>query len=289
MVKITGLSEPSPYRLAAQKLIEVQRKGLAPPPPNQSLPGLKVKSPSHSETGHDDDSSDSDSDSTVIYEPAINTGSRLPVETQDEEDDKITVKRQVVTGFCTYGICKPKLQTKTRKFRCVKCKKLFDTVAELNEHFLERHRWLKCTQCEKVFSKPRSYEKHKYMHVNKPHKCDICGKGFTFQSHLKTHQMSHNPPKQFVCSRRNCNRGYSSKSDLRKHERTHTTRLIKCEYEGCVYKTKDARNYATHLKTHTQKKNHWCSYCGKGFTHSNQLTRHKKDCIKVERSESPAF
>ena len=207
--------------MAAQKFIEVQRMGLAPPPPNQSLPGLKVKSPSHSKTGQDDNSSESSSDSTVIYDPVKDFGIPLPDETQDEDDVKTPVKRRVVTGFRTYGIRKPKLKTKTRKFHCVKCKKLFDTVAELNEHFIERHRRLKCTQCGKVFSKPRSYEKHKYTHASKPHKCDTCGKGFTFQSHLKTHQLAHNPPKQFMCSRRNCNRGYSSKSDLRKHENSH--------------------------------------------------------------------
>ena len=288
LVKITGLSEPSPYRLAAQKFIQAQRMGLAPPPPNQSLPGLKVRSPSHSEDGQDD-TDVSSSDSTVIYEPPKCASSRLPDETKDEDDVKTPVRRRVVIGFRTYGIRKPKLNTKTRKFRCVKCKNLFNSVANLNKHFIERHRRLKCIQCGKEFSKPRSYEKHKYAHVSKPHKCDDCGKGFTFQSHLQTHLLSHAPPKQFMCSKRNCDRGYSTKSDLRKHEKTHTAKIIKCKYEGCIYKTKDPRNYSTHLKTHTQKKNHWCSYCGKGFTHSNQLTRHKKSCIKVKRSDSPTF
>ena len=287
-VKITGLSEPSPYRLAAQKFIDAQRKGMAPPPPNQSLPGLKVKSPEQSEADHDDDSSES-SASTIPYDPDQDFGAKLPDDTQEDGDIKTPVKRRVVTGFKIYGIRKPKLKIKGRKFRCVKCKKLFDSVGELNEHFINKHRRLKCNQCGKLFNKPRSYEKHQYVHASKPHQCDICGKGFTFLSHLKTHQLCHNPPKQFMCSKRNCTRGYSCKSDLKKHEKTHNAKWIRCNHEGCTYKTKDSRNYTTHQKTHTQKKGHKCPYCGKGFTHSNQLTRHKKVCIKVERSDSPTF
>ena len=289
LVKITGLSEPSPYRLAAQKFIDAQRKGLAPPPPNHSLPGLKVKSPDQSEVSQDDDSSDSSSDSTVIYDPVKDYGVTLPDNTPEDDEVKTPVKKRVVTGFRTYGIRKPKLNIKCRKFRCVRCKKLFDSVCELNEHFIKNHRRLKCNQCGKVFSKPRSYEKHQYAHVSKPHKCDICGKGFSFQSHLNTHLLCHNPPKQFMCSKRNCNRGYSSKSDLRKHEKTHSAKWIRCEYENCTYKTKDSRNYDTHQKTHTQKKGHWCPYCKRGFIHSNQLTRHKKVCTSVKRSDSPTF
>ena len=287
-VKITGLSEPSPYRLAAQKFIDAQRKGLTPPPPNQSLPGLKVKSPEQSEADPDDASNESNA-STIPYDPDEASREILPEETQEDHDTEIPVKKRVVTGFKIYGIRKPKLNTKCRKFRCVRCKRLFDSVGELNEHFINKHRRLKCNQCGKLFDKPRSYEKHQYAHVSKPHKCDICGKGFTFQSHLKTHQLCHNPPKQFTCNKRNCNRGYSSKSDLKKHEKTHTAKWIRCKHEGCTYKTKDLRNYNTHQKTHTQKKGHKCPFCGKGFIHSNQLTRHKKVCIKVERSDSPTF
>ena len=61
LIKITRLSEPSPYRIAAQRFIAAQKRGLLPPPPNQSLPGIKVKSSSSS-------SEDSNSDSTVIYD-----------------------------------------------------------------------------------------------------------------------------------------------------------------------------------------------------------------------------
>ena len=261
---------------------------MTPPPPNQSLPGLKVKSPEQSEADLDDASSES-SASTVLYDHDQDSGVKLPDDTQEDEDTKTPVKKRVVTGFKIYGIRKPKQKIKGRKFRCVRCKQLFDSVGELNDHFINKHRRLKCNQCGKLFNKPRSYEKHQYAHASKPHKCDICGKGFTFQNHLKTHQLCHNPPKQFMCSKRNCTRGYSSKSDLKKHEKTHNAKWIRCKYEGCTYKTKDSRNYTTHQKTHTQKKGHRCPYCGKGFTHSNQLTRHKKVCIKVERSDSPTF
>ena len=122
-VKITGLSEPSPYRLAAQKFIDAQRKGLTPPPPNQSLPGLKVKSPEQSEADPDYASSESESSaSTILYDPGEVSKVKLPDETQEDEDTETPVKKRVVTGFKIYGIRKPKLNIKCRKFRCVCCK-----------------------------------------------------------------------------------------------------------------------------------------------------------------------
>ena len=115
LVKITGLSEPSPYRLAAQKFIEAQRKGLAPPPPNQSLPGLKVKSPDHSEAGPDDDSSESCSVSTVIYDPVKDFGVKLPDDTQEDDDTKTPVKKRVVTGFRNLWDTEAKVKNKRQK------------------------------------------------------------------------------------------------------------------------------------------------------------------------------
>ena len=263
LIKITGLSEPSPYRIAAQRFIAAQKQGLLPPPLNQSLPGIKVKSSSSSSSSDDDRS-----DSTVIYDPPKAGPEKdpdyiLPDETEHPKDDaiednkpKTKPPRKVVIGFKTYGIRKhkqPGYIAKNRKFKCPKCDKLFLTIKELNQHFLDNHQKLKCKDCDKTFQKPRSYKKHLYSHNVKPHKCTVCGKGFSFLSHLKTHKGTHNEPKRFKCSAKNCDRGYSTKSDLKKHERTHTRVVLKCSYKGCKYFTKDDRNLKSHLNNHSKK------------------------------------
>ena len=294
LVKIRGLSEPSPYRMAAQRFISAQKLGLLPPPPNQSLPGVKVKSSS---------SSSDDSDTTVIYDtpkvvPDKDPDYVLPDETELSKDVKTGKKKtktkttkKVVIKFKTYGIKKrkqPKYIANSRKFKCAKCDKMFLTIDALNRHFMDNHRKLKCKYCGKTFQKPRSYQKHLYSHTVKSHKCTVCGKGFSFLSHLKTHEESHGS-KRFKCTANNCDRGYSSKSDLVKHERTHTSSIIKCSHKGCKYSTKDTRNLKSHLKNHTQKLTHFCPICKKGFVHNTQMIRHKKQCPKLKRSDSPTF
>ena len=140
LVKITGLSEPSPYRMAAQRFIAAQKKGLLPPPPNQSLPGVKAKSSSSS-------SEEGDSDSTVIYDIAETVPDKdpdyiLPDETElskdnDDEEKKPQIKptKRVVIKFKTYGIKKrkePNYVTKNRKFKCAKCDQVFLKIDALN-------------------------------------------------------------------------------------------------------------------------------------------------------------
>ena len=250
MVKIRGLSEPSPYRIAAQQFISAQKHGLLPPPPNQRLPGVKIKSSSSSEN----DEANGGSDSTIDYvppKPDADPDYTLPDETDvpdqiEEPELKPTPKQRpklkLVLGFKTYGIKKPKKPkyvSQNRKFRCVKCDSLFMSIDKLNEHFINNHRKLKCPDCSKTFTKPRSLTKHRYSHNIKQYSCKQCGKCFSFQSHLLTHEATHGEPKQFKCPKKNCFRGYSTASNLRKHVRTHSNTKQKCTHKGCTYSSND--------------------------------------------------
>ena len=76
-------------------------------------------------------------------------------------------------------------------FKCVRCALLCKTIAELNEHFRTKHRQLKCQDCDKTFAKPRSFQKHLYLHKKPNHQCDTCGKGFSFRSQLNSHVPVH--------------------------------------------------------------------------------------------------
>ena len=303
IVKIRGLSEPSPYRIAAQQFISAQKHGLLPPPPNQSLPGVKLKSCSSSS---EQDEAEGDSDSTIEYDPPKpdkDPDYTLPDETDVHHDDneepelkpvpKPRPKLKLVLGIKTYGIKKrkkPKYFAQNRKFKCVKCDKLFVSIEELNEHFIGNHRKLKCPDCSKTFTKPRSLTKHRYSHNVKQFSCKTCGKCFSFQSHLRTHEATHDEPKQFKCPNKNCFRGYSTESDLRKHVRTHSNTKQKCTHKGCIYSSKDPRNYKAHLiSAHSKKLRFFCPHCNKGFHHNTQMQRHKNKCTKLKRSDSPTF
>ena len=68
--KIVGLSEPSAYRMGAQKYIAAKRRGELPAPPTQTLPGFKSKVQKSKEPDETPDGNDStDSNATIIYTP----------------------------------------------------------------------------------------------------------------------------------------------------------------------------------------------------------------------------
>ena len=167
--KIVGLSEPSAYRLGAQNYIAAKHRGELPAPPTQTLPGFKanphkLEQPEEPQAGEES----IDSEDTIIY---------TPPKLQDRMDSfkKITTKGKLHIKKLSLRKAKP-----TKKvhhlFRCVKCTTLFNTIAKLNDHFINKHRNISCKDCDKTFDKPRSYEKHLYAHKLSRPICNTCGK-----------------------------------------------------------------------------------------------------------------
>ena len=72
-------------------------------------------------------------------------------------------------------------------FSCVGCPQRFPNNKELNDHFRNMHPPLTCSDCNKLFSTPSAFKKHKYKHYDYMYKCDHCNKGFHFESELSAH------------------------------------------------------------------------------------------------------
>ena len=283
--KIVGLSEPSAYRLGAQSYIDAKKRGELPPLPKQTLPGFKAKSGNESEDKTSEGSTDSEA--TEIYDP-----SKLPDETKLESAQARPLRGKLQIKKLT--LQKPSIKSKPkpkRMFKCVHCALLCKTIGELNEHFGTKHRKLKCQDCDKTFTKPRSYQKHLYLHKKPNHQCDTCGKGFSFRSQLNSHMPVHASARTHCCTTSGCGKSFTHVGDLKKHLKTHSKKWWRCDVAGCSYKNRDERNLKSHMLNHTTCKKFSCKYCGKRFLWSMQLVRHynKKECIRVKRSSSPTF
>ena len=86
---------------------------------------------------------------------------------------------------------KQKYVNTTHKFPCEKCRVIFGSQREVNEHFRMTHPLVQCDMCEKTFDTPATMVKHKYHHYEYMYECDHCGKGFQFESQLRKHLCIH--------------------------------------------------------------------------------------------------
>ena len=282
--KIVGLSEPSAYRMGAQNYIAAKRRGELPAPPTQTLPGFKanphkLEQPEEPQAGEES----ADSEDTIIY---------TPPKLQDRTDSfkKITTKGKLHIKKLSLRKAKP-TEKGHHLFRCVKCTTLFNTIAELNDHFINKHRNISCKDCDKTFDKPRSYEKHLYAHKLSRLICNTCGKRFAFKSQLDAHTPTHSGVRKHHCTETKCSKSFTHPSDLKKHLRTHSKKWWRCEVAGCFYKNRDSRNLKSHMISHSTKKSFECKYCATKFKWSMQLVRHYKEqqCIRVKCSRSPSY
>ena len=177
--------------------------------------------------------------------------------------------------FCTQ-IVGIRRQRDPRAFKCSCCSKRTTTLKELNAHFIQNHRRVKCDMCEEELNTPSSLKKHKYTHCEDKYTCRSCDREFPFESQLRSHHHSHRRGHSYFCVYAGYNKSCRQPGDLNAHAKTHYTSLMTCEH--CKYSTHDIRNLKSHMRKHTQVQTFCCKQCDRMFTHTMQLIRHRSKC-----------
>ena len=130
---------------------------------------------------------------------------------------------------------------------CGQCDQMFARKAYRKVHIKTYHTRKKedkiCTLCGEAFWDKVTFEAHGNRHTNnRLHECEICGKTFLVQSHLKSHFKVHTLPHK--CDK--CDKGYKDVSLLRDHVRkVHEGLKIECRF-GCGWQAADKRAVYRH-------------------------------------------
>ncbi|MEQ2284914.1 hypothetical protein AMECASPLE_026413 [Ameca splendens] len=162
-----------------------------------------------------------------------------------------------------------------KSYKCSECGKTFRhrSVLELHMRIHSKDKPYQCKVCDKGFRFSSYLQQHLIIHTGeKPYKCPDCGKDFAFLQNMRTHQKLHQE-KPFRCT--SCRKGYSDETQLQHHMLSHNgDKPHKCDLcdksFGLAYLLRD------HMNTHTGERPHRCEECHKSFSWFSSLLVHQK-------------
>ncbi|KAA8585537.1 hypothetical protein FQN60_004231 [Etheostoma spectabile] len=168
-------------------------------------------------------------------------------------------------------------------YTCDYCPKRFNHKAHRNLHVKARHTGEKtchCDVCGKGYSCISMMKTHRMTHFEKTFICDVCGKSFYHAGHLTRHKVVHQEERPYQCS--TCGKGFNQAANLHTHQAIHTGERQLCSICGKSFRF---------LKNHVISKHSndlpvgelpardviiTCEVCGKTFPHLSYFKIHQR-------------
>ena len=122
-----------------------------------------------------------------------------------------------------------------------------------------------CSECNKLFNVPSTFQLHTYEHQKKKKiPCETCGQLFSFQGQLDQYKIVHRTIKTHKCMAKDCDRWFMRKADLTVHAESHNKTEYTCDkYES--FTTRLGKYWKELMKGHKSVLLYACSVCGKCF------------------------
>ena len=145
---------------------------------------------------------------------------------------------------------------------------------------------LECPTCGRKLARASTLKIHMRQHSgDRPFKCPLCTKSFAQQTLLQSHLRKHNGERPYVCTI--CPKSFAHSSAIKTHMRTHTgERPHKCPVPNCGLAFSDSSTLSKHSRVHSGKRPYTCNICGKRFTQSGNMNKHRKTMHKVANAFS---